>query len=462
MKNPAVTIGSLAVVGVAAAIFLMPIPQGASPKLFEAGALSVLIVGFWALGTMPEHIVGLLFFLLAMLFAIAPASVVFSGFASGTLWLVLGGLVTAEAVNVTRLGERFARFLIGRYMLSYRTLIAATVLVSTALCFVMPATVSRILLLLPIMVALAQRLGLAPGSRGHDGVALAVIMTNVQVGISILPANAPNLVLAGAAETLYSTPLIYGEWLLVHFPVMGVLKGLLIIGFIWLLFPDETTARAEAAPAQGPMSRAERRLTIILLLALALWATDFMHRIHPGWIGLAAGLATLVPIVGVMPVTVFTERVKFGPFFYIAAILGLGAVMVHTGLSTALGDGVLENLKLQGGEDAKNFAILTLLSTFTGVIVTNVAQPALLTPLASHLAEVVGWPLKAVLMTIVLGCTTVVLPFQTPPAVVGMQIAGLKMRTALRLTVPLALASLLVLLPLDYWWWRALDYFATR
>jgi len=43
-----------------------------------------------------------------------------------------------------------------------------------------------------------------------------------------------------------------------------------------------------------------------------------------------------------------------------------------------------------------------------------------------------------------------------------MQIAGLKMRTALRLTVPLALASLLVLLPLDYWWWRALDYFATR
>src|SRR6185436_18713338 len=144
-------------------------------------------------------------------------------------------------------------------------------------------------------------------------------------------------------------------------------------------------------------------------------------------VGLAAGLATLVPVIGVMPVTGFTERVKFGPFFYIAAILGLGAVMVHTGLSAALGDAVLGNLKLQSREDATNFAILTLLSTFTGVIVTNVAQPALLAPLASHLADVVGWPLKAVLMTIVLGFTTVILPFQTPPAVVGMQIAGLKM-----------------------------------
>ena len=138
-----------------------------------------------------------------MVFAIAPADVVFSGFASGTLWLVLGGLIIAEAVNSTGLGVRFARFLIGRHALSYRALIAAVVLVCSLLCIVMPATVSRILLLLPIMAALAQRLGLEPGSVGYDGVALAVIMTNYQVGTAFLPANAPNLVLAGAAETLY-------------------------------------------------------------------------------------------------------------------------------------------------------------------------------------------------------------------------------------------------------------------
>jgi len=60
-------------------------------------------------------------------------------------------------------------------------------------------------------------------------VALAVIMANYQVDTAFLPANAPNLVLAGAAETLYGITFIYGEWLLVQLPVMGILKALVIV-----------------------------------------------------------------------------------------------------------------------------------------------------------------------------------------------------------------------------------------
>jgi di/tricarboxylate transporter len=160
-----------------------------------------------------------------------------------------------------------------------------------------------------------------------------------------------------------------------------------------------------------------------------------------------------------MPVTSFTERIKFGPFFYIASILGLGALMVETDLSRALGDALQTGLQLKQGQDAINFATLILLSTFTGGIVTNVAQPALLAPLASHFADATGWPLKAALMTIVLGFTTAVLPFQVPPMLVGVQISGLKLRSVLRLTVPLALMSLLVLMPINYFWWRAIGYF---
>jgi anion transporter len=458
IKNVFVSTASAAVIVLAIVVFFLPPPAGYTPQTMHAAALSLLVIAFWALGTMPEHIVGLLFFLLAMVFAIAPSGVVFSGFASGTLWLVLGGLIVAEAVNRTGLGARFARALIGRRALSYPMLIGAIVVTCSALCFVMPATIGRVLLLLPIMAAVAQRLGLPPGSAGHDGVALAVIMTSYQVGTSVLPANAPNLVLAGAAETLYKTPMIYGEWLLVQFPVLGILKGLLIVALICVLFRDETQA-ASAEEAPQPMSPEERRLTVILLAALALWATDFMHHVHPGWIGLAAGVATLLPYVGVMPVTTFTDRVKFGPFFYIAAILGLGAVMVETSLSRALGDALQAGLQLQRGNDAANFAILTVLSTLTGVVVTNVAQPALLAPLASHFAEAAGWPLKAALMTIVLGFTTLIMPFQVPPVLVGVQVAGLALHRVLRLTVPLALISIFVLLPIDYLWWRVLGYF---
>jgi len=450
--------GTALVVAAAIVVFFLPPPAGYSPQTMHAAALCVLVIGLWALAALPEHIVALLFFLLAMVLAIAPAQVVFSGFASGTLWLVLGGLILAEAVNQTGLGVRFARILIGDRALSYRALIATVVLVCSLMCIVMPATVSRILLLLPIMAGVAHRLGLKAGSVGYEGVALAVIMTNYQVGTAFLPANAPNLVLAGAAETLYGITFIYGEWLLVQLPVMGILKGVLIVVLIWILFPDETRASA-AHEAHSPLSGEEKRLAAILLVAVVLWATDFAHGVHPGWIGLGAGVATLLPHVGVMPVTSFTERVKLIPFFYIASILGLGAVMVETGLSRALGDILQAGLRLEPGRDATNFAILTLLSTFTGGLVTNVAQPALLAPLASHFAEATGWPLKAALMTIVLGFTTAVFPFQVPPMLVGVRVADLKMRRVLRITVPVAVLSLAVLLPINYGWWRAIGYF---
>jgi anion transporter len=458
MRRPLAAIATGAVVLAAVVVFFLPAPAGYTPQTMHAGALCILVIGLWVRGAMPEHIVGLLLFFLAMVLAVAPASVVFSGFASGTLWLVLGGLIIAEAVNSTGLGERFARFLLGGHVLSYRALIAAVVLVSVLLCLVMPATVSRILLLLPIMSALAERLGLPRGGIGYDGVALAVMMTNSQVGTSFLPANAPNLVLAGAAETLYGATFIYGEWLLVQLPVMGILKALAIIGVIWWLFPAQTRA-IEAEPARTPMSPQERRLTVILIVALALWATDFIHGIHPGWVGLGAGLATLIPLTGVMPATHFAERLKFGPFFYIASILGLGAVMVETGLSRAVGEALQASLELKPQHDATNFAILTVLSTLAGAVVTNVAQPALLAPLASHFAEAAGWPLKAALMTIVLGFTTAILPFQVPPVLVGVQIVGMRLRRFLRMSVPLALVTLCVLLPINYGWWRAIGYF---
>lgn len=445
-------------VAAALMVYFMPPLAGASQATMHAGAVVLLVIGLWALGAVPEYIVGLIFFALAMLLAVAPAHVVFSGFASGTLWLVLGGLVIAEAVNRTGLGERFARFLLGRVELSYPMLIAAVVVVASALCFVMPATIGRVLLLLPIMSALAERLGLARGGVGYNGVMLAVIMASYQVGTSILPSNAPNLVLAGSAETLYRTPLIYGEYLLVQFPVMGLMKALTIIALICWLFPDET--RTGTIPdAHQPMTGQERRLTMILIAALALWATDFIHGIHPGWIGLAAGLVALLPRIGVMPVTAFTERVKFGPFFYIAAVLGLGSVMTETGLSKALGDVAQSALHLKPGQDALNFGLLALLSTFAGVLVTNVAQPALMAPLAGHFAEATGWPLKAALMTMALGFTTLILPFQVPPVMVGVQVAGLRLGSVLRLSVPLMLVSFVVLLPLDYLWWRVIGYF---
>jgi anion transporter len=441
----------------AAVIFFLPPPAGMTATTMHAAALLVFTVGLWASGALPEHITGFLFFLLAMVLAVAPPQIVFSGFASATLWLVLGGLILAEAVHRTGLAQRIAGTLFDRYSGSYRQLIAAVVIVSIALAFFMPATTGRVLLLMPILAAVAQRVGFERGGTGYNGICLAALMTTYQCGTAILPANAPNLVLAGTAETLYAVQLIYAEYLWVQFPVMGILKGLAIIALVCWLFRAEVRPVAAAREA-APLTPEQQRMAVILTVALALWATDFLHGIKAGWIALAAGTACFMPRIGVMTFSEF-NNVKFGPYFYVGATLGLGLMVQQSGLSEALGTRLEGVLPLAAGADFGNFVTMSLLATFTGLFTTNPSQPAVLAPLSEHFAQVTGWPLKAALMTMAVGFSSMILPYQVPPVVVGMQVAGLSLAATLRLSLPLFAFSIVALLPLDYLWWRLIGYF---
>lgn len=445
------------VVAAAVTVYCLPPPAGVPPETMHAAALAVFTVGLWAVGTLPEHIVGLLFFLLAMVLAVAPAPVVFSGFASPTLWLVLGGLVMATAVNQTGLAERLAGALFERLAHSYARLVVAVVMASVVLSFLVPATVGRVLLLLPIVMALAQRVGFAHGSTGYNGLCLAAIVATYQCGTAVLPANAPNLVLAGSAEALYGIELSYAEYLWLQFPVLGLAKSIAIVAFVLWLFPA-VARRAPDARAATPLTPAQKRMALILAAAIALWATDFAHGIKSGWIALAAAIACLLPRVGAMPVAAF-HQVRLGPYFYVGATLGLGLVIQQSGLSDGLGRLLHGAMPLAPGADFSNFVWLSLLATFAGLFTTNPAQPAVLAPLAEFFAQATGWPLKSVLMTIGIGFTTFLLPYQVPPAMVGLRVGALRVTTMLRLALPLAAFSLVVLLPLQYLWWRLIGFF---
>ena len=448
---------SVAVIAASVAVYLAPAPEGVTAEMMYAAALVVFTIGLWAVGSLPEHIVGLMFFMLAMALAVAPAQVVFSGFASATLWLVLGGLILAEAVNRTGLARRLSGALFERFAQSYARLVIAIVIACVALAFVMPATVSRVLLLLPIVMALSDRVGFAPGTSGYNGLCLAAITATYQCGTAILPANAPNLVLAGSAEALYGVQITYAEYLWVQFPMMGLVKGAAIIGFVLWLFPARLTPAPSARDAT-PLTPEQWRMSAILLTALVLWATDFMHGIKSGWIALAAAIACLLPRVGVMPVAAFHD-VRLGPYFYVGATLGLGLVIQKSGLSDRLGALVHGALPLEAGADFSNFIMLSILTTVAGLFTTNPAQPAVLAPLAEAFAQATGWPLMAALMVIGVGFTSFLLPYQVPPVMVGLQVGALRVSTMLRLALPLAAFSLIVVLPLQYLWWRLIGYF---
>jgi di/tricarboxylate transporter len=88
-------------------------------QLMTVAALVAVTIGLWASGKLPEYITALLFFAVAMILHVAPASLIFSGFASAAFWLVVSGYVIGIAIKKTGLAARCARLLASRLSGSY-------------------------------------------------------------------------------------------------------------------------------------------------------------------------------------------------------------------------------------------------------------------------------------------------------------------------------------------------------
>ena len=130
----------------------------------------------------------------------------------------------------------------------------------------------------------------------------------------------------------------------------------------------------------------------------------------------------------------------------------------NAGLGRLIGGFLEAALPLAPGRDFVNFLSLTVMSFASGMVTTVPSVPAVLTPMAGDLAHLSGFSLNAVLMTEVVGFSTVLFPYQVGPLVVAMQLSGERLDHLLRITVPLTLITLLALAPIDFLWWKLLGW----
>ncbi len=436
------------------------LPYGVSGpvRLIGAAVLIAFIIASWAFNLLGEPSTSLVFLLLAILFKLAKPDVVLSGFTSPAWWLVFGGSITAIAVQTTGLGRRLARLIFARAGNSYPRAVAAVALASVGLAFLMPSTGGRVLLLTPIVIAFAEHLGLTPDRPGYAGLIVTVAAASFMPATAILPANVPNSILLGAAQSQYGIELTYGPYLLLHFPVLGILKTVVLIWLVCRLFPEHGPLTPETHRDPGGITRDERTLAVLLGLSLVMFATDFLHGISPAWISLATGLLCLLPPIGVIGTKTFSEKFNLAPIFYIGSILGVGAVVADSGLGERVSSGLLQWAHLMPGDTIADVAKLAAIGAGLTPLVTATGAPAVLTPLAGEFATASGLPLLTVLMLQVPIFSTVFLPFESPPMVIALQLGGVNMRAAGKLCLALAAITIVALLPLDYLWWRLLGY----
>jgi len=454
MTRPANWI-ALAAVAAGLALLFWPLPEGTASTPVRAGGLIVATVGLWATHAIPEHITSLGFMTLAVVLGIAEPGVAFSGFAGGAVWLLFGGIIIGLAVSESGLGRRIARTALRGLTRSYVRAVWGLMTACLLLALLMPASIGRIVILMPIALALADQMGFAPGSRGRTGFALTIGCGSFLPTFAILPANLPNVVLFGAAESIYGVVPTYAEYLFWHLPVMGLVRAAVLVLIILTLFPDKARA-PEDAPEPAAMSAQQRNLLIVLCLTLCLWATDFVHHISPAWVALLAAIVILVPAFGLAPPTALADKTNLRPFFFVAGVLGVGALVADSGLGAEIAAFLGRWVTFDPARPFMNYFSLIGVSMVFGAAATVPGAPTFLVPLAQDISAASGMPLMVVLMTQIVGLSALLLPYQAPPLVVAIGLGGVRIRDAVRVVLASTAATLIILAPLNFLWWRLL------
>jgi di/tricarboxylate transporter len=445
-------------VGLGALFLLMPLPVGMTPVMMRAAAVIIVALGIWSTGAVPSYFGSLLFLFACMVLNVAPAEVVFSGFHASATWLVFGGLVIGLGVQRIGLDVRLVRGMLNLFPHSYLALSYGIFMGGTSMTLLVPSASGRVALIVPVVMALAGKLGFGPDSRARTGLVLAAAMGTMTPGFSILPANVPNMSLYGAVEAIYHIHLTFGEYAWLNFPVLGIMAMIFYPPIIWLLF-RETPAHDDTVEVTAPWGASELKLAAILLAALALWMTDRWHGVSPAWVALGAALMIVTPRVGVLPIPAIARELDYGPLLFTAGIISLGAVVTGSGLGALIANYVLEVAPLSAGHDFLNYATAVVVAIVVGLFTTLPAQPSVIVPLAQHMADAAGWPLASMLQIPVATWSAFPFYYQTPPVVLAVALGNLRISRVTGLLCTYMVFALIVVLPLHYLWGRLLGYF---
>ena len=449
------TLRKLALVGffaLAALIVALLPPPADAPNAMIGLAIVAFTVALWATAALPALHSGAIFFALALATGIAPTVPLLSGFWSSAAALVFGGLVIGSAAERTGLGRYVAHALMSG-LATYPRLIAGILIGSGALSFLVPTTMGRLAITLPILMAAAKEAGYEPASRGYIGIILTAVAGNYFTSYAILPSNLTNVIAIGALEGIGGPTIQYGPYMLMCLPVLGIIKGLTFWAAICLLLPAPAP-RVSATADDGPnvLSPAARRLAILLAITVLLWVTDFIHHIKPGWIALAAGLVCLVPGLGLARADEAVDFNKLTSVFSLAAVLGVAAVLTYSGAGTMIAHALTQLVPASGASPVYGFMLIAIASSLIATFATVVGCIAIVTPTLPAIEAATHLPLTAGIIAELTGLQAVFFPFETVPVMVGLMMAKVPAARTLKVLIALAISGLLIIAPLQIAW----------
>lgn len=299
----------------------------------------IIAIGLWVFKPwdIPFSVSGCLLMLICLFYGIAP-EIVFSGFASSALWVLIPALFFGFVLVKTGLGRRISYLVVKSFKPSFSSLILAWVIIGLVLSAATPSISVRVSIVMPLALSFVEICKLKKGSNGRALILLTAWAMVLLPGSGWLTGSLWGPIVMGMYN---ATPglegiISFNTWGKVALMPIAISTILLIVGGYFVLKPEKEISVSKETFSNeydklGPMSRDEISTSIILALCFFFFATGQIHHIPDAAICLG-GLFALTA-TGVIKFKDISGGISWDLVLFVGVAMGLGAIFANTGVS---------------------------------------------------------------------------------------------------------------------------------
>ena len=415
-------------------VFVLPPPGDLPVAGWRVLGLALMMAIWWSTEPVPIAITSLLPLIVLPLAGIGDVAAAAASYGNPLIFLFLGGLMLAAAVQHWGLHARLAHGVVRLVGTAPRRLVLGFMLASGFLSMWISNT-AAVVLMLPVAVSVIA----AFEPRASDGAASRRFALSLLLGLAFgasiggvgtLIGTPPNALLAGYLLDSHGIDLSFAAWSLVGLPLVVVFLPLGWLVLTRLVYP---VARGDGAGGQalladlrpGALQRAEARVALVFATAAVLWMTRPLLNRLPGLEGLSdagiallcAGALYLIPAGQgqARPLLTWDEgkRIPWQVLLLFGGGLSLAGAMERSGLAVWIGEAF-------AGLGAVPPVLFVLMLAATVILLTeiasNTAVVAALLPILATIAAGTGMDVVVLSAAVAMAASCAfMLPAATPP-----------------------------------------------
>jgi len=443
--------------------YAVPAPAGLTPSGLAALAVFFMAVTFWMTEAIDPVETGVAILVLLPLLDALPFKAALAGLADPLLWLIFGAFVLAAGLSKTGLDRRIAFGILRLAGEKSLSLVVFMFLIQLVFLFLVPSSVGRTVIVLPILTGVATALKLEPKKSNLAKILfIGVPFASITLTQGLTTGASSTAMASSLLTTSLNVTLTWRQYAFLMLPAALTTTALLIPILFWA-FPPELK-RVEGGKAfiaaelqkLGPMGTNEWKLALLLALLLGLFATGgSLHHMGEGMIAVLVGGLTFLPGLKVHSWPEVQRKIDWGVLLLFGAGLALAQALDSTGAGRWIAQSVF------GGTHLPPVALAALVMACVAVVHIGFASMSAMVAAAIPVTVVVANqmqynPLWMGLVTIMATGMAFILPMESPTNLVTYGLGFYEIKHMMKVGIPCVMMAIAVTLLFATFYWPLL------